>query len=158
MYSALHQVFIKVHVLLTTLNSQLTPGNEMYLFGARTKTMKLSISSIQKSVFMLVIIHFSPTPSVSLFSRFCHDRLTMGVAAAASCRFGANPRNPPATGSPRPPQIWARQKTPSSSHPSRSHPFSSSDHLHQYQCLQQRGVLERLFISSSGAFDTLRQS
>lgn len=27
MYSALHQVFIKVHVLLTTLNSQLTPGN-----------------------------------------------------------------------------------------------------------------------------------
>lgn len=49
---------------------------------------------------MLVIIHFSPTPSVSLFSCFRLDRMTVGVAAAVGCRFIANPCNPPATGSP----------------------------------------------------------
>lgn len=76
MDSAPHRVFIKVLVLLTTLNSQLTTRNENVFVQSQNekKKMKLSISSIRKSVFMLPIIHFLPTPLCLPFLSWSADR------------------------------------------------------------------------------------
>ena len=76
MDSAPHRIFIKVLVLLTTLNSQLTTRNENVFVQSQNekKKMKLSISSIRKSVFMLPIIHFLPTPLCLPFLSWSADR------------------------------------------------------------------------------------